>query len=82
MCENRAKAAVALWYFIGYELMIERIASDRLNRWTTIDLKKAKDLRDFFFERARFELDNAARSIAIAADAPPRELIVSVTPVI
>jgi hypothetical protein len=60
---NKPKIALALWYFVGYELMIERTASDRLNRFTTLDLKKAKELHNFFNERAQIEVSNAVKSI-------------------
>lgn len=65
ICESKPKLAVALWYYIGHELMVERIASDRLNRFTTVDLKKAKELRDFFIDRAEYELNIAVKGVDI-----------------
>jgi hypothetical protein len=64
ICANKKKLAVALQYYIGHEIMIERMASDRLNRFTTIDHKKAKELRNFFLERAEYELAAAVKGIA------------------
>jgi hypothetical protein len=63
VCENRERLAPALWYAIGAEVMIERQGSDRLNRFTTIDRKKAGDLQSFFEERYAYELNNAVKSI-------------------
>jgi len=63
ICANKPKIAVALWYFIGHEIMIERLSTDRLNRFTTIDLKKAKELRDLFIDRAEYELLAAVKGI-------------------
>jgi len=63
ICENKKILGGALWYLIGAEYMIERIGSDRLNRFTTIDRKKAKEFQDFFAEKFAFELQNAVRSI-------------------
>jgi hypothetical protein len=63
ICEYRERLAPALWYAIGAETMIERQGSDRLNRFTTLDRKKAGDLQKFFEERYDYELTNAVRSI-------------------
>jgi hypothetical protein len=52
-----------LWYAIGAETMIERQGSDRLNRFTTIDRKKAFELQKFFEDRYDYELNNAVKSI-------------------
>jgi hypothetical protein len=63
ICEYREKLAPALWYAIGAEVMIERQGSDRLNRFTTLDRKKAGELESFFGERCEYELGNAVKSI-------------------
>jgi hypothetical protein len=88
ICENREKLAVALWYFIGHEIMVERTATDRLNRFTTIDLKKAKELRDLFLDRAEYELAAAVKGInphdsdCVEAPVECREMIRTVLPII
>ena len=56
ICGNKEKFATALWYALGAELMTERIFSDRLNRYTTIDLARAKELRDYFQQTSENEL--------------------------
>lgn len=49
VCSNKDVFATPLWYLLGIETMNEQLNSDRLNRYTTIDLKKA--------ERRRKELE-------------------------
>lgn len=48
VCWNKEHFATALLYCLGAQLMTERIYASRLNRWTTIDLEKAKRLRKEF----------------------------------
>ncbi len=47
-CTNRQALALPLLYFLGAEIMIETLFSDRINRYTTIDREKAKELRQEF----------------------------------
>ena len=63
ICEHKRRLATALQWFIGHELMVERASSDRLNRFTTIDRKKAEELRGEMFQRAEYELKNVAKGI-------------------
>jgi hypothetical protein len=56
ICAQKALFATALWYQHGAELMTERIYSDRLNKYTTIDLKRAQDLQQYFQQTANTEL--------------------------
>lgn len=65
LCDNKSLFATALWYALGAELMSERIYSDRLNRYTTIDLAKAKELRTEFAQIADNELQNALEGIQL-----------------
>lgn len=48
ICANMETLAQAWKYVLGVWLMIFRINSTRLNRFTTIDAKKAEELRDFY----------------------------------
>lgn len=48
LCANKNVFTNVLWYLLGSELMFERMYSDRLNRYTTIDAKRAADLRQEF----------------------------------
>lgn len=45
ICQNTELFETAFWYLCGIELMNERINSERLNQYTTINLAKAKELR-------------------------------------
>lgn len=48
VCNNKDSFTLALWYLLGEELMDERIYSNRINRYTTVDVKKAKELKELF----------------------------------
>jgi hypothetical protein len=68
-CDNRQALAMPLLYFLGAELMIERIYSSRINRWTTnIDKQKAIDLRGEFEDEFITQLKSALEIIDDGAD--------------
>jgi hypothetical protein len=48
ICDNVEELATAWKYLLGVTLMIFRLNSDRINRWTTIGRDEAKELRDFY----------------------------------
>ncbi len=48
VCNNKRHFANAFMYVLGSELMSERIYTSRINRWTTVDLKTAVNLRREF----------------------------------
>jgi hypothetical protein len=48
ICDNKLKLANAWRYLLGNQLMIFRLYTTRLNRFTTIDAEKAGELRDFY----------------------------------
>ena len=48
VCKNKRYFATAFRLLLGIELMTERIYSSRINKWTTVDLKKAYELRSEF----------------------------------
>lgn len=48
ICDNIEDLVVAWQYKLGVSLMIFRINSDRINRWTTIGIDQARELRDFY----------------------------------
>jgi len=58
VCANRDIFALPLWYLYGVETQTEVMFSHRLNRFTTSDLSKAGELRDFFM--AEYEKNMAA----------------------
>ena len=65
ICENRELLAVSLWYLLGAEFMLERIASSRINRYTTVDKTKAKELRNELMNLFDAELEMAVQGIDI-----------------
>lgn len=67
-CENRDALAMPLLYFLGAELMFERIYSDRINRYTTIEKSKAMELRIEFNNQFITELKSALEIINDGVD--------------
>jgi len=65
ICENRALLATSLWYLLGAEFMHERASSSRLNRFTTIEKSKAKELRTELMELFHSELAVSVAGINI-----------------
>jgi hypothetical protein len=63
VCDNKSLFATALWYLEGAETMAERMFTDRLNRYTTVDLEKAKALRSEFEYRFSEELASVLAGI-------------------
>jgi hypothetical protein len=55
--------AMALLYYLGSELMIERIFSTRINRYTTIDKNKAIELKQLFDDEFPIQLKAALEII-------------------
>jgi hypothetical protein len=54
ICENRELLAEALWYLMGAEMLQERINSNRINRFTTVDKGRSQELQqDFMVEFER-----------------------------
>lgn len=70
ICKNKSVITTALWYLLGAELMAERIYSDRLNRYTTIDLERAGKLRAEFEARYYDELQAALDAIDLNINDP------------
>lgn len=48
ICDNKRIIANAWRYLLGNQLMLFRIYTTRLNRFTTVDLEQAKELRDHY----------------------------------
>lgn len=48
ICENKEKLINPWRYLLGNQLMLFRIYSSRLNRFTTVDLDQARELRDYY----------------------------------
>lgn len=72
--ENINLFDVAFWYRIGVELMKERIASDRFNRFTTLTEERAGQLMDVYMgeytnENKMGQLDLAVKNLRVQEDA-------------
>lgn len=67
ICENKSKLITAWKYLLGNQLMIERLYSTRLNRFTTIDLKAAAELRDHYQVEYEKSLVLAAKIMNVAS---------------
>lgn len=48
ICQNINIFKVAFWWWIGVELMTERIMSDKFNRWTTLTSERAAELLEMY----------------------------------
>lgn len=64
-CENKDLLATSLWYLLGSELMTERIFTNRVNRYTTIDEAEAERLCSYFDEEMERELKLAVQGIDV-----------------
>jgi hypothetical protein len=60
---NRALFANALWYLIGAEILVERLSSDRINRYTTIDREQAQENLAYMQEQYKINLEQALEGI-------------------
>lgn len=56
VCKTKEVFTTTLWYLEGVELMNERIYTERLNRFTTIDHKLAYELRSEFERQYNAEI--------------------------
>lgn len=64
-CEHKDLLATSLWLLLGSELMTERIYSDQINRYTTIDRAQAEELRAHFDVEYEKELALAVQGIDV-----------------
>lgn len=63
ICDNLQFLTNAWKWALGYKLMIYRLYSPRLNRFTTVDIKHAAELRDFYGEEYHRALAQAAKLV-------------------
>lgn len=69
ICENKELLSTALWYLIGSEIMYTRATSSRVNAYTTIDRKKAGEMREELYAAFLKELTMVVNSIDVHASA-------------
>lgn len=68
ICANIDLYADAYLYALGVELMRERIYSDRVNRYTTVDKKKAQELLELFTQDYTEFLETANSAVNLRND--------------
>ncbi len=57
-CYAKDLFALPLWYMLGSEMMMERMTSERINKWT-VDRKQAEELKAFYDAEAEKALKAA-----------------------
>jgi len=67
ICENKPKLITAWKYLLGNQLMLFRLYTTRLNRFTTVDLKQAAELRDLYQVEYEKYLSLAAKIMNVAS---------------
>lgn len=68
VCQNKNLFARAYWYCLGIELLTEQIYSNNLNSYTTINLTKAKELRDEYIIEYNKALEQTANNMHLDCD--------------
>ena len=66
VCCAKQEFAYPWSYMLGMEIMSERLSSDRLNRYTTIDIKTAERLRKEFSQTMETGLRSVLKQISIS----------------
>lgn len=78
ICDNIEIAAIAWKYCLGVWLMHYRIYSNRLNRYTTVDLEQAKELLAFY----QLEYEKALSQAVLLFDVSDCELCCNTNPLV
>jgi hypothetical protein len=68
MCNDQPNFQDVWLYLCGNEMMLERMYSTRLNRYTTIDRPMAAELKDHYQAEYEKALEEAVKSIKIPDD--------------
>jgi len=67
ICDNRSKLITAWKYLLGNQLMHFRLYTTRLNRFTTVDAKKAVELLDYYQMEYEKSLTLAAKIMNVSS---------------
>lgn len=67
ICANKQILTNAFRYLLGNQLMLFRLYTSRLNRFTTIDLKQAAELRDLYQLEYERSLTQAVKLIDVSS---------------
>jgi hypothetical protein len=68
VCQNKNLFTRAYWYCLGVELLTEQIYSTNLNSYTTINLQRAKELREEYIVEYNKSLEQTADNMHLACD--------------
>ncbi len=66
-CQYRDMLKFALWYKMGDSFMLERLASDRVNQYTLVNMEQAKELRDLYNTKYAQSFEAVINSISTTA---------------
>lgn len=78
ICNNRPEFTDVWMYLLGAELMLERMHSSRMNRYTTIDKEAAAELKDYF----SVEYEKALKEAIDALEVSEEECCIQCNPLI
>ncbi len=67
ICDNKQRLAVAWKYLLGAQLMLFRIYSPRINRFTTIDSEQARELLGLYQAEYEKSLSQAVKLIDVSS---------------
>lgn len=76
ICNNIELTTQAYKYLLGVWLLLFRVNSNRLNRYTTVDMAQAKELKDFY----QVEYEKALTQAVMLFDTTDCELCCSTNP--
>lgn len=68
VCSDKPAFVNAWMYLLGAELMVERMYSERVNKYTTVDRDQAAELRDLFTGQYENALDDIAQGLQVTAE--------------
>lgn len=66
ICSNLEFLAIAWRYLLGFQLMIERINSTRLNRFTTLGIEDAEKLAAYYWDEYKTSLAAAIKLVDVS----------------
>ncbi len=65
ICTNKDLFSTSWWFMLGKELMMERLFSERINKFTTIDRPKADALLEYYEEQYKVELSSVLKNVSL-----------------
>lgn len=65
ICCNKQEFIDVWMFLLGCELMLERLYSPRLNKFTTIDREQAQELKDYYTAEYERALEEAIKGISV-----------------